>query len=355
MTSKTSSRFSEVDSALIRLAPSTKTVQCLAGDTVLAALEREGFALPNNCRAGACGECKTKLLAGEVDQGTVLDMALTTEERAEGYRLMCMAKPVTEVVEIEFGSLEAKPKLFPPRDRVLCVVTDAVQRTSTIREVRIRPVGEPLRFWPGQYLLVGDSQAGVSPRPYSIANAPRPDGEMSLLVALVPDGKTSGWLHAGLQVGDRITVGGPYGTFIGDPGTSTPVLCLAAGSGLAPILALTDAALRRGFDKPVTVLFSARSEADVFDQGLTSWWAAKHRRFTFLTTFTGLPAGAEASGSLVGRIPDVLPGLMPDLADHAVYIAGSPEFVDACSEAALGLGAEQGRLHVERYVAALTA
>ena len=44
--------------------------------------------MPNNCRAGACGECKTKVLDGAFDQGMVLDMALSQEDRANGYGLM---------------------------------------------------------------------------------------------------------------------------------------------------------------------------------------------------------------------------------------------------------------------------
>jgi len=333
--------------ATIRLAPSGKDVRCEPGDTVLGALERSGYALPNNCRAGACGECKTKVLDGEVDQGIVLDMALSQDERADGYRLMCMAKPISDVVEIEFGTLDAMPKLFPPRDRILSVVTELIPRTPKIMEVRLRPVGDPIRYWPGQYLMVGDERAGAPPRPYSIANAPRADGEIVLLVARVDDGQTSGWIHDRLRVGDRITVAGPYGTFIGDPGTDTPVLCLAAGSGLAPILALTDAALRRGFKHPVTLLYSARTAEDVFDEGLMAWWTAKHRRFNFRVTYTGEKPPDDAR--FTGRVPDMLGELSTDLSGHSLYIAGSPDFVDACVDAARALGASDERIFVERY------
>ena len=331
----------------IRLSPSGREVHGEPGDTVLGALERAGFALPNNCRAGACGECKTKVLCGEVDQGIVLDMALSPAERAEGYRLMCMAKPIDDVIEIEFGTDDARPKLFPPRDRVLCVVTEKIPRTPKIVELRIRPIGEPIRYWPGQYLMVGDERAGAPPRPYSIACAPRADGELVLLVARVPDGTTSNWIHDELAVGDRLTVAGPYGTFIGDPGTDTPVLCLAAGSGLAPVLALTDAALRRGFRHPVTLLYSARTAADVFDEGLMAWWAAKHRRFDFRVTYTGDDPPTNAR--FTGRIPDMLEQVASDLSGHAVFIAGSPEFVDVCVGAAKQLGAADERIFVEKY------
>jgi CDP-4-dehydro-6-deoxyglucose reductase len=58
-------------SATIRLQPSGHEVICDSGDTVLSALEKAGYIMPNNCRAGACGECKTKVLDGAFDQGMV--------------------------------------------------------------------------------------------------------------------------------------------------------------------------------------------------------------------------------------------------------------------------------------------
>jgi CDP-4-dehydro-6-deoxyglucose reductase, E3 len=334
-------------SSTIRLEPSGKEVRCEPGDTVLGALERSGYALPNNCRAGACGECKTKVTAGEVDQGIVLDMALSDVERAQGYRLVCMAKPTSDIVAIDFGGIDAKPALFPPRDRVLCVVVDKTMRTPKIVELRLRPVGDLVRYWPGQYLMVGNDRAGAPPRPYSIANAPRSDGELTLLVAKVADGLTSGWIHDELVVGDRISVAGPYGTFVGDPGADDAVLCLAAGSGLAPIMALADAALRRGVRYPVTVLYSARTSADVFDEGMMAWWAAKHRRFNFHVTYTGEAPPAEAR--FTGRIPEMLEQVHSDLSGHAVYIAGSPDFVNACEKRVSELGAPPNRIFVERY------
>ena len=75
----------------IIMQPSGKSVECAYGDTVLMALEKAGYALPNNCRAGACGECKVKVTAGQFDQGMVLDMALSQEERRPGGALLATA------------------------------------------------------------------------------------------------------------------------------------------------------------------------------------------------------------------------------------------------------------------------
>jgi hypothetical protein len=57
-----------------------------------------------------------------------------------------------------------------------------------------------------EYVLFEDRERRVPPRPFSIANAPRPDGLISLLVTRVPDGETSTWVLERLRVGEEVSV-----------------------------------------------------------------------------------------------------------------------------------------------------
>ena len=65
----------------------------------------------------------------------------------------------------------------------------------------------------------------------------------------------------------------------------------------------------------MTLLYSARTHDDVFDEGLMAWWRAKHRRFEFRVTYTGEdpPDGAK----FTGRIPDMLNDAFADLSGHS--------------------------------------
>ena len=76
-----------------------------------------------------------------------------------------------------------------------------------------------------------------------------------------------------------------------------------------------------------------------------AWWRARNRRFRFLPTLTR----EEAEGHLHGRIPDILPDHFPDLSHHSVFIAGTPEFVEACVAAVKRLGARPELIHTEGY------
>ncbi|MDR2013696.1 MAG: 2Fe-2S iron-sulfur cluster binding domain-containing protein [Rhodanobacter sp.] len=330
----------------ITLSPSGQSVPVNEGDTVLMAVERGGYALPNNCRAGTCGECKVRVLEGEVDQGFVLDMALPQAERQQGYRLVCVAKPISDQIVLEWGAADAAPKLFPPRVDMPYLVVDRIPRTPRIVELHLMPLGTPMRFWPGQYVAIKAPSRPNQPRHYSLARAPRPDGLIVLQITRVDGGVTSTWLHENVAIGATLPISGPYGTFIGDPKAETPVLCLAAGSGQAPILSLADAALRRGYSSPVTLIFSARTADDIYGQGLLAYWTLKHRNFKSYVTLTR----EQRSGLLNGHIPEILPGLFPDLAGYSVFIAGSPAFSDACVTAVKQLGARDEQLNMEKFV-----
>jgi CDP-4-dehydro-6-deoxyglucose reductase, E3 len=218
------------------------------------------------------------------------------------------------------------------------------RRTPTIIELWLRPAAGALDYLPGEYVLLEDRDHAVPPRSYSIANAPRPDGLISLLVTSVPDGETSTWVHERLRVGEEVGISGPYGTFVDDPTSTAPCLFLTAGSGVAPVRALIEAALSADADRSLTLIFSARTEADVIDRERFAGWQARHPQFRFIRTLT-----RAAGPPPRGRIPALLPMLYQDLGDPDVFIAGAPGFVLACATAADGLGAQRARVHTEVF------
>jgi CDP-4-dehydro-6-deoxyglucose reductase, E3 len=217
-------------------------------------------------------------------------------------------------------------------------------RTPTIAELWLRPLAGILEYRPGEYVLLADDRGAVPPRSFSVANAPRSDGLISLLVTRVGEGATSLWVHDRLRVGQLVSVSGPYGTFVDDPAATAPALFLAAGSGLAPIRALVEAALARPGRRELTLVFSARTEADVIDRERFRQWQAEHGRFRFLHTLTRA-TGPHARG----RIPALLPELYADLSGHDVFVAGAPGFVRACATAAEALGGRRERVKTEVF------
>lgn len=215
--------------------------------------------------------------------------------------------------------------------------------TPVIVELVLRPVGDRIDYRPGQYVLVGDVDYQRPVRSYSLANAPRPDGVLALIVTRVPGGELSPWLHR-LRAGDELLLSGPYGSFVDDLEQPGPRLYLAGGSGLAPVRALIEAALAEPKPAPMTLLFSVRTNENLIDDELFCRWGREHQAFHYMRTVTRQPGPPP-----VGHVPDVLPDLMPPLDEHRVFIAGSSGFVTACAHAARRHGADPSRVLTEEF------
>lgn len=216
--------------------------------------------------------------------------------------------------------------------------------TPVIRELWLQAETTALVYLPGQYVLLGDLGYRLPPRSYSIANAPRPDGQISLLVTRMPNGPTSSWVHDQLHPGDSVMLTGPYGTFTLDLADHGPVLLLAAGSGLAPVRALAEALLEAGPHRPTTLFFSARTRADTIDHERFLKWSDTLPQFHYLVTLTRDPPVSPHP-----RVPELLGPAIGDLHGWQVFASGPTGFVTGCAKAALALGAEPVNVHTEEF------
>lgn len=94
----------------LRVADSGAVLDTQPGETLLETLERHGYRPDFSCRAGACGTCRLRLLAGEVCDGEGENGALTNAERSKGYVLSCVAQPLGDVTLASAGELVAAPR-----------------------------------------------------------------------------------------------------------------------------------------------------------------------------------------------------------------------------------------------------
>lgn len=128
----------------------------------------------------------------------------------------------------------------------------------------MRPANARARFefQAGQYAAIGFRRFGRrSPmRCFSLINAPNAAGELQ--IAFREQGDYTRAL-AGVQAGDELYVGGPYGSFTVPAGQRQPLVYLAAGIGITPFMSLLRAQIRSGSQVPVTLLYSVRILDDV--------------------------------------------------------------------------------------------
>lgn len=328
---------------------------CPSGTIILDAGLAAGLHMPHSCRGGACGTCKALVVEGEVDHGWVMSFAITDEEKEQGYCLTCQSKPLSPTLRLRtvepMRPKRAGEEVILPMELTAEVVAAESVTPSIRRLVLALPRGTRFRFRPGmnlEFVAPGLSES----RPYSIIDAPgadglAPDGQLSFFITRHPHGRCSTWVHS-LSVGDTVNVRGPYGEFGLPDAGDRPVLALAGGSGLSPILSVIGKALAEGHKRRIELLFSVRDRRELFALDVLARLAHRHENFSYRVTLTRDDAAPPPW--LRGRIPLLLTREARNLSEHVVLVAGSPAFVDDCVAAALASNAAADRIVTDSFL-----
>jgi NAD(P)H-flavin reductase/hemoglobin-like flavoprotein len=141
------------------------------------------------------------------------------------------------------------------------------RRTPTIAVLTIR-LDRPLRYQPGQYICVQVAKWPRLWRRYSIANAPRENGLIDIHVRAIPGGMVSTALVNHSGTGDTLTLAAARGDLRVPADIDRDVVCVAGGTGLAPIKSIVEAIVmqtKQGKRRSVTLYLGARRDDDLYD------------------------------------------------------------------------------------------
>lgn len=312
-----------------------------SGETILETLIANDVPFPFSCASGDCGACKGRVLCGEVALQPCPEGILSQEEREQGYVLACRCTPKSDV------KLEALDELvaLPAATRQTAWVVQQTRHQGDVVVLSIQP-RHAVSFLPGQYFNLKFDN--LPARAYSVASQP---GEscLSFHIRLLADGKTSGYVRRDI-IGHALTLDGPYGHGYWRAQHEGPLLAIAGGTGLAPMLSIVNAALRANARREVWLYYADREEHDVY------WEAellALQQRYPNLNIRCELSrATPPAQGALPRRYQRVTAALQqdwPSLAGAKVYVAGSPRMVDAVAACSRSLGLAPRDLHTDPF------
>ena len=308
----------------------TRFVTCQEDQSVADASYRSRINIPVDCSDGACGTCKAFCESGDYDRGSYVDDALSPDEAEQGYLLACQAKPRSDlVVQIPTTSAVAKTSAATHEGTVTGL--DRLSPTTVRLSVQVSD-RDKLAFLPGQYVNIAvpgsaDARSAGAPsgevtRSYSFASGPD-DQELSFLVKLSPGGVMSEWLTERAVVGDQLSLTGPHGSFFLRE-SDAPVLLLAGGTGLAPILSILRTLEATGARRPVHLVYGVTTDDDLVE--LDTIRALADSVGVSWDFCVADPATTAANQGYVTALfgAEELHG-----GDAAVYLCGPPAMVEA--------------------------
>ena len=187
-------------------------------------------------------------------------------------------------------------------------------------------------------------------RSYSIASEPEREGEVDITVERINDGEVSTYLHDVLLPGDRIEARGPIGGyFVWEALMTEPLLLIAGGSGVVPLMSMIRHRTSAGAKNPTSLLYSSRNFEDViYYNELEKLSAANGSLQIFHTLTRSQPAGWKGYARRIDQ--DMLKEVAQPLGKAVqAFICGPTLLVEAAANTLVKIGIPSSQIKTERF------
>lgn len=303
----------------LSIAGSSQTITCTQGETLLKSALRQGAKLPHLCLAGECGSCHCQLLQGQVRLRKDISHHVDADALRQGFLLACQTEPLSDV-RLAVAAQSA----------VGATIRSTEALNASIQRI-VLELDEPLAYRAGQYAQFTLPGVADEPRCYSFAAAPQPtlQREAEFHIRRVPGGAFTEWLFGGDRRGTRLQLLGPLGDF-GARDDGRPLVCVAGGSGLAPIKAMLEQLAEQGGAPDATLFIGARNQQELYGQDFLAALQASWPSLGSLRVVPVLSAEPADSGwqGLRGYCVDYIERFCAPQA-CSFYLCGPPAMIEA--------------------------
>lgn len=321
----------------ILVQPLNRVIQVQPGANLLKALQDAQVPMSYSCMAGRCGTCRCRVLDGEVMEGSGEQQRPLDSE--QGLVLACQTY-LTGPCTIEIP--EPDEVVVHPARIVKATVVCIEDLTHDTKRLLLRPV-KPVAFSPGQYVQLQFTPDQA--RPYSMAGLSG-DGLFEFHVRLLSDGRVTSYIAHELKLGDAVKLSGPLGSAYLRRKHEGPMLCVAGGTGLAPILSILRGAVEQGMTNPVHLYVGVRSPRDLYGM---PWLDELKQQHPGLTVQLVVGSGGNPAVHRCGLVTDAIEQDHGDLSDWRAYLCGSPPMVEAATLVARRKGLAAERIHADAF------
>ena len=236
-----------------------------------------------------------------------------------------------------------------PRPWLVATIKSVADETAAARTLMVDVPGWPGHL-PGQHADVRlTAEDGYSAqRSYSIASAPEP-GRLAFTVQRLDDGEVSPYLAGIAEPGDQFDLRGPIGgwfTWSPSPESAQPLLLLAGGSGVVPLMSMIRAHGAAKREVPVGLIYSVRSPSDVIYAPELSERSLSSPLFSTLlytrSAHRGVPPGRINAAVIAASA-------FPPDSNPAIFVCGPSGFVEAATSLLVEAGHPAPAIKTERF------
>ena len=301
--------------AKVRLLPSGHEFPVEPGETLLDAALRAGLAIRYNCSSGSCGDCRARLVSGELAGQQHHDFVFNERERADGQILLCRTSAASDLV---LEAVEARGAADVPVQRITTQVSKLTPLSPDVMEVQVRtPRSQTLWFLAGQHVRL--HIPGLEPRHKSIASCPCNGMVLQLHVRRAPGDPFAEHVFSRLKLRDSVEVEGPFGEFVLDEDSRRPLLFIAFETGFAPIKSLIEHAISLEMNQPMRLYWIARHGEEHYLENYCRSWQDALDDFEFIPVSAAAPdAELTAAEAAMTRGTQRVCADHPDLSGHDV-------------------------------------
>jgi Na+-transporting NADH:ubiquinone oxidoreductase subunit F len=324
-----------------------KTLKVEGGSSLLATLKEHEIFIPSACGGrGSCGLCKLQITEGAGELLPTETPWLTDEEENNNTRLTCQVK-VRSNMRILIPEEMLSVKQFK------ATVTSLRDLTYDIKEVSLK-LQDPgsIEFSAGQFVQLEVPEYELTDEPvyraYSIASPPSSHNRVEMEIRFVPDGICTTYVHRHLKEGDTVTINGPYGEFQRSD-SQRDMICIAGGSGMAPIKSIVLDMLEKNVQRKVQYFFGARSSKDLFLVEEMKTLESQLPLFSFIPALSEPGPGDNWNGE-TGLITEVVAKHVDEASDKEAYLCGSPFMIDACIAVLKEKGMPEENIFYDKFV-----
>lgn len=319
------------------LKPSGHKFQCEANESVLDAALRSGVNLSYHCATGSCGECRARVLEGNVTAHRHFDFVIPESEKLLNTVLLCSVTAESDLVIEATAASQAKDI---PLQTVSVKVAKIEQPSENNIVLHLRtPRSRTLRFLAGQYIQV--KIADVEPSYQYVASCPC-NGMIIQLHVARSEHPFNQYVFTSLRPGETVEVSGPSGDFTLDEDSRRPIVMVAQDTGFAPIKSLIEHAIALDLPQSMYLYWLVEQGQDHYQANYCRSWEDALDCFIYRP----LHLDKQANGNNDYETAfNYVQERSPVDSEIDLYLVGPQVMLDEFSQSFVGKGTPQSRIH----------